>query len=73
MTFSDAEATSVGFSDFSRYDHLSIAEACIAADRDAREADRAAREAGATYGTIDLQAELYGDDYADAMMAELGL
>ena len=61
------------FSDFTRYDHLSIAEACIQAERDERDADRAARAAGATYGTIDVNGDLYGDGYADAMMRELGL
>ena len=59
------------FSDFTRYDHLSIADACIQAERDERAADRAARAAGATYGVIDINADLYGDDYADAILASL--
>ena len=39
------------FSNFQRYDHLSIAEACLAAERDERRAARAARDAGAEYTT----------------------
>ena len=37
------------FSNFSRYDSLSIAEACLAADRDELRARRAARAAGAVF------------------------
>lgn len=37
------------FSDFTRYDHLSIAEACLAADRDELRARRAARASGAVF------------------------
>ena len=37
------------FSDFTRYDHLSIAEACLAADRAERDASRAARQSGAVF------------------------
>ena len=59
------------FSDFTRYDHLSIADACLAAERDARDADRAARAAGANFETIDINADLFGDDYADAILASL--
>ena len=49
----------------------SIAEECLQAERDARAADRAAREAGATFGTIDLDAEVWGDEYADAVLSTL--
>ena len=41
--------TPITFSNFQRYDHLSIAEACLAADRDERRARRAARAAGAVF------------------------
>ena len=41
----DADA----WSDFQRYDHLSIAEACLAAERDERVASRAARQSGAVF------------------------
>lgn len=61
------------FSDFTKYDNLSIADACIQAERDERAADRAARAAGATYETIDLNGDLFGDDYADAVLASLWL
>ena len=59
------------FSDFTKYDHLSIAEACIQAERDERAADRAARAAGATYGIININDDLYGDEYADAVLSTL--
>lgn len=62
---------SLQFSDFTKYDHLSIADACIQAERDERDADRAARAAGATYGVIDINADLYGDEYADAILSTL--
>jgi len=65
------QTTSMTFSDFTKYDHLSIADACIQAERDALAADRAARAAGATFETIDINADLYGDDYADAVLASL--
>ncbi len=46
---------------------------CIAAERAALRADRAARDAGATYGVIDINIhpDLDGDDYADAVLASL--
>ena len=46
---------------------------CIAAERAATIADRAARAAGATYGVvdIDIHPDLNGDDYADAVLASL--
>ena len=59
------------FFDFTKYDHLSIADACIQAERDERAADRAARAAGATYGIVDLNADLYGDEYADAILSDM--
>jgi len=59
------------FSDFTKYNHLSIAEACLQSERDERAADRAARDAGATYGVIDINDDLYGDAYADAILASL--
>ena len=65
------QTTSLTFSDFTKYDHLSIADACIQAERDARDADRAARAAGATFETIDINGDLFGDDYADAILASL--
>ena len=63
--------TPMTFSDFTKYDHLSIADACIQSERDERAADRAAREAGATYGTFEIHDFLMGDEYADAIMADL--
>ena len=63
--------TPMTFSDFTKYDHLSIADACIQSERDERDADRAARAAGATFGTIQIHDHLMGDDYADAIMADL--
>ena len=50
---------------------LSIAEECIAAERAALAADRAARAAGASFETIDISADLFGDEYADAVLASL--
>lgn len=64
--------TPMTFSDFTKYDHLSIADAVIQAERDARAADRAARAAGATFGSIDLNSDLYGDEYADHILSTLG-
>ena len=64
--------TPMTFSDFTKYDHLSIADACIQSERDERNADRAARAAGATYGSIDLNSELYGEEYADHILSTLG-
>ena len=51
----------------------SIMEDCLAADRAAIEADRAARAAGATLGVIDIDIhpDLMGEDYADAVLASL--
>ena len=51
----------------------SIMDDCIAAERAALRADRAARDAGATYGVIDINIhpDLDGDDYADAVLASL--
>ena len=51
----------------------SIMDECIAAERAATIADRQAREAGATYGVvdIDIHPDLNGDDYADAVLASL--
>ena len=37
------------FSDFTRYDHLDIISATLAAERDERRAARAARDAGAVF------------------------
>ena len=53
----------------------SIMDECIAAERAATIADRAARAAGATYGVvdIDIHPDLSGDDYADAVLASLWL
>lgn len=65
------KTTTLTFSDFTKYDHLSIADACIQAERDERAADRAAREAGATYGTFEIHDFLMGDEYADAILADL--
>ncbi len=59
------------FSDFTKYDHLSIADACLQSERDERDADRAARAAGAKYETIDLNSDLYGDEYADHILSLL--
>ena len=66
------KTTTLTFSDFTKYDHLSIADACIQAERDERNADRAARNAGATYETIDLNSDLYGEEYADHILSTLG-
>ena len=63
--------TSLVFSDFTHLDHLSIADACLQAERDERDADRAARNAGAKYETIDLNSDLYGDEYADHILSLL--
>ena len=63
--------TSLVFSDFTTYDHLSIADACLQSERDERNADRAARAAGAKYETIDLNSDLYGDEYADHILSLL--
>ncbi len=51
----------------------SIMDDCLAAERAALQADRAARAAGATYGVIDIDIhpDLAGDDYADAVLASL--
>ena len=65
--------TTTTFSDFTKYDHLSIADACIQSERDERAADRAARDAGATYGTIEIHDFLMGDEYADAIMRDLSM
>ena len=43
--------TSLIWSDFTTLDHLSIQDACIEADRRKREADAAARQAGALNAT----------------------
>jgi hypothetical protein len=66
------QTTSPMFSDFTRYDHLSIADACLQSERDERDADRAARDAGATYGIIDISDDLYGDDYANEVINSIG-
>ena len=51
----------------------SVMDDCIAAERAATIAARAARAAGATYGVvdIDIHPDLDGDDYADAVLASL--
>ena len=51
----------------------SVMDDCIAAERAATIAARAARAAGATYGVvdIDIHPDLYGDDYADAVLVSL--
>ena len=51
----------------------SIMDDCIAAERAALQAARAARDAGATYGVIDIDIhpDLDGDDYANAVLASL--
>ena len=51
----------------------SIMDDCIAAERAATIAARRARDAGATYGVvdIDIHPDLDGDDYADAVLASL--
>ena len=43
--------TQLVFSDFTRYDHLDIISATLAAERDERRAARVARDAGAEYTT----------------------
>ena len=50
---------------------LSIAEECLQAERDALRADRAARAAGASFETIDINADAWGDAYADAVLSSL--
>ena len=49
----------------------SIAAECLAAERAALQADRRARELGASYGRIDISSDLWGDDYADHILSEL--
>ena len=51
----------------------SVMDDCIAAERAATIAARAARAAGATYGVvdIDIHPDLYGADYADAVFVSL--
>lgn len=41
--------TSLVWSDFTKLDHLSIAEACLASDAADRAASRAARQSGAVF------------------------
>ena len=43
------QTTPLTFSDFTKYDHLSIADACLQSERDERDAARAAKASGAVF------------------------